>query len=362
MWKRLWMMLPMAALLVLPATSFGDLRDDAGMFSRDAVTRAKDAISKIEATYQVPVRVVTINTRGGLPPADLAKDRFRELGGRGFMVLFVKQDRDILFRGDASLASRFTRERQDSLRAAFAEQFKKGEFDAGLLKGLDSIKTILAATPVSGTLPLAAEREPVKGQAGQAAPPPARAPAKAGQAQAAPPVKAQAQQPWGLGTWIILGVGIFAALIVFKLIGNALGGGGNRGYAGQPAMGMNRPMPGAGPGYGPAPGYGGGGGGGGFMTGMLGGLGGALAGNWLYNQFSGHHNQPVGGPTSSAGMVDPVTGGSTADPGADASFGSEGAWGNDAGGGNWDAGGGGDWGGGGGGDWGGGDGGGGGDW
>ena len=43
-----------------------------------------------------------------------------------------------------------------------------------------------------------------------------------------------------------------------------------------------------GPGYG-GPGYGGGGGGG-FMSSLFGGIGGAMAGNWLYDQFSGRHH------------------------------------------------------------------------
>ena len=64
--------------------------------------------------------------------------------------------------------------------------------------------------------------------------------------------------------------------------------------------------------------YGGGGpataagGGGGFFSGLLGGLGGAMAGNWLYDQMSGRH----GGMTSAgAGYPTDEHGGLGARPG-----------------------------------------------
>jgi uncharacterized membrane protein YgcG len=65
--------------------------------------------------------------------------------------------------------------------------------------------------------------------------------------------------------------------------------------------GARPPMPGQQPGYGAHPPYygsapsggGGGGGGGGFFAGLLGGMFGAAAGNWLYNRFSG--GSSVGG-------------------------------------------------------------------
>jgi hypothetical protein len=97
---------------------------------------------------------------------------------------------------------------------------------------------------------------------------------------------------------------------------------------------------------------------------MLGGLGGALAGNWLYDQFSGRHGGYSGADaahSSDYGSAYPDQGGDAIvgaddDPSGGASWDDAGTA--DTGGGDW-GGGGGDWGGGGG-DWGGG--GGGGDW
>src|SRR5262249_46143876 len=94
-------------------------------------------------------------------------------------------------------------------------------------------------------------------------------------------------------TFLLIGLGILAVLIILRMLGGLFGRGA--GYPNQMG-GMGGPRPGmgpGGPGYYGGPGYGGGRGGG-FFSGLLGGLGGALAGNWLYDQMSGRH----GGMTS----------------------------------------------------------------
>jgi uncharacterized protein len=81
------------------------------------------------------------------------------------------------------------------------------------------------------------------------------------------------------------------------------------------------------------------------MSSLFGGIGGAMAGNWLYDQFSGRHHG------SSGNMYPDQTGYDQGGPADDPSTGSWGGGGGDWGGGD---GGGGDWGGGGdggGGDW-----------
>jgi uncharacterized protein len=86
---------------------------------------------------------------------------------------------------------------------------------------------------------------------------------------------------------------------------------------------------------------------------MLGGLGGAMAGNWIYDQMSGrHHHRSDAGLGPDPGVTDQTTPANDDWGGGDGGM----SWGNDAGGGGSDWGGGGsDWGGGGGGgDWGGG--------
>ncbi len=145
----------------------------------------------------------------------------------------------------------------------------------------------------------------------------------------------------GIGGWICLGLCVALGIwVVVALIRALTGGGGGGGYGG---------------------GYGGGmgGGGGGFFTSFLGGMFGAAAGMWMYNNmFGGSHMSDMSAGESYGGD------GGTADTGeGNVDTGSEGAGGGDWGDSGGDTGGGGDWGdsGGGGGDWGGGDTGGGGD-
>jgi hypothetical protein len=108
---------------------------------------------------------------------------------------------------------------------------------------------------------------------------------------------------------------------------------GNPGYApAGPAVGN--------PGYGPPPGYGYGGPppppqrtGGGFVSGALGGLGGAIAGNILYDQFGRPHPTegapPAGGVHNAGGMYPPVHPGDQAPPSEtyDPTAGAGGDWG-----------------------------------
>ena len=102
-------------------------------------------------------------------------------------------------------------------------------------------------------------------------------------------------------TILLIGGGILAVFLILRVLGGLFGRSSGAGYPNQ-AGGMGMPRPGMGPGGGPGY-YGGGGGyggrpGGGFFSSLLGGLGGAMAGNWLYDQMSGRH----GGSSTSAGM------------------------------------------------------------
>jgi uncharacterized protein len=123
-------------------------------------------------------------------------------------------------------------------------------------------------------------------------------------------------------------------------------------------FGLIRAFSGGGGGGGGGPG-GGGGGGGGFMTGLLGGLFGAMAGMWLYNNLLGGHtdssawggDNSLGDSGGSAG--ESGTGDFSGDSGSGGDYDGGSGGGGDWGGGGDTGGGGGDWGGGGG-DWGGG--------
>lgn len=260
-----------------------------------------------------------------------------ETRSEGLFILIPKQEHKIWVLASRHYTKALHGARRQAIEAAFISAFKKGDFDAGLKEGVETIaREVAAARAESG------------GHLRQAAAP------AAGPIRVRPGAKAGANS-FGLGSLLGIGLLIVAVLVGIRLLGS-LFGGGQRAYGpgmGQPGMGQ----PGMGPGYG-GPGYGAGGGGrgGGFLSSLMGGIGGAVAGNWLYDQFSGrHHGGTYADTTSSVpdSEAAPTSGGDEWGGGA----GTGGDWG---GGGDDGGGGGGDWGGGGGGDWGGG--GGGGDW
>jgi uncharacterized membrane protein YgcG len=353
--------LAVVALTTWTPARASSIRDNAKMFHSEAVQQAESRLERIERSSGIPVVIETIKSIPGLPlKADkdekerainkLAEKRDKEIHDEGIYLLISDSDRVIsetLTR--EYLATVLPLAKRHAIRDAFIAGFRNKDFDGGLLNGVKAIETALNGVEVKNRnahspVPVAPGAR-VRGAAGGGS---------------------------MLGTILLIGGGILAVFLILRVLGGLFGRSAGSGYPNQ-AGGMGMPRPGMGPGGG-GPGYYGGGGyggrgGGGFFSGLLGGLGGAMAGNWLYDQMSGRH-----GGSTSAGMGYGPDQSSAAVPdqgddaiiGADDDGGRGASWddGNasDTGGGDWGGGdGGGDWGGGGG-DWGGGDGGGGGDW
>lgn len=311
-----WLLaIPLALAATLGSARASSVRDQAHMFSPDAVRRAEADLNRIERTFQLPATIETIDSLDGQRIDDAARRRAERSGAQGLYVLISKADTKLDVISARAFRRAMNEARLKNIEKAFVAGFKKGDFDAGLLEGVQAIATEAAAAQSElGSLRTA------------------NAPAP-GRPFAAPARRGNPNGSFGIGSLLGLGLLILAVLFIVRLVGALFNRGS--GYA-QP-MGGRMGGPGYGPGYG--------GGGGGFMSGLFGGLGGALAGNWLYDQFSGRHH---GGDYTGGATY----GESNADTGA-----SDWSGGADAGGADWSGGadGGGDWGGGGGGaDWGGG--------
>lgn len=310
MTRRKLLALPLlAALASAPAAAWGaTVRDDAKLFTPEAVSKAVVLLDKAEAASNIPVTVETVaKIEGNIESAALERAKSQKV--RGIYVLVTKGKVEVL--ASPEFSKRIDRTHRIEIRDAFANAAKlEKDADAGLIA--------LAERASAVTKDASKAKAPAQNRRGDVVAPGAGGGGAA--TSIAPFVK------WGL---LILGV-----LLVIRLIGALLAPRRPAGYGpGGPGG------PGGGPGYGGAPG------GGGFLSGLAGGLGGALLGNWIYNSFGGH--------SAHASDVHPSDSGTTG-----------GDWGGTSGndGGDWGGTGGGDWGGGdGGGDWGGGDGGGG-DW
>ncbi len=333
--RKIYGLLALPLLLVggaIGSAAASSIQDNAGLFDPAAVRKAEAKLSQVENDSGVNATIETIDSLQGEPIRQVAVRQAQRTGTEGIFILIPKREHKIDVLASRSYRRTLTGTRLDAIRDAFISGLRHGDYDAGLIQGVEKLAQEIeqAKTEHGGVLRQAAPVVPMR-----------RGPANRGS--------------FGLGSLLMIGLLIFAVLFGIRLLGNLFGGGQRAGYGpGQHPMG-------GGPGFG-RPGYGyGGGGGGGFLSSMFGGIGGALAGNWLYDQFSGRHH---GGTFDNSTFGGQDAGQQSETGGRDWAGGGESAgdWGGgDAGGGDWGGGGGGDWGGGGGGDWGGG-GGGGGDW
>ena len=221
---------------------------------------------------------------------------------------------------------------RDAIQEAFLKEFKNhGNYDGGLMNGVKAIEHSLEGVSCQ-----------------------ARPHTPAGHMHGLPTEPARGRRRSIHHRHISVDPrGDFGVLLVLRLVGGLFGRSAGAGYPGQGGMGMPRPEWAAVPAImvvapvtaGEAAAS---------SPGLLGGLGGAVAGNWLYDQFSGRHGNinsadALSSTDYTAGSPDQggdAIIGAGDDPGGGASWGDDGGGGGDVGGGDW-GGGGGDWGGGG---------------
>ena len=268
MFKTRWLLaLPLVLAATLSSAQASSIRDDAGLFSAEVVSQARAKLDRIEREYRAPVTIETVETLNGRNIDEVLPEHAREIGAKGLFVLIAKKETKIEVERSGDYATAFPTDRLRKIRAEFIAGLKKNP-DAGLKQGVDAVEKEAAAA-----------RAETGGVVRRAAPPAGRF-NPPGRPAAVP------RASFGLGSLVGIGLVILAVLVGIRLLG-ALMGGNRGGYPGRPGYG--------GPGYG-----GGGGGGGGFMSSMFGGIGGALAGNWLYDQFSGRHH---GGDNAAYGRL-----------------------------------------------------------
>ena len=305
--KVLVLPLVLAASGWTSATPAAEIRDRAGMFRTETVKKALADLDRVESKDGVPITVETVTSLEGNDIEDVLPEHARRAGATGLYVLIAKNESKIRVLSSSKYRQALNATRTKAIANAFVGPFKSGDFDEGLTAGVLALSEQVDAAKAQGGLAQS-------NRAGR----PANRPGNA-------------NGSFGLGSLLWIGILVLGGMFVLRLIGRLFGMGGNRGYApGQPRM-MG------------APGYGGGGGGG-FMSSLFGGLGGAIAGNWMYDQFSGRHQggnyADTNAPTNTSDDWG-GGGGSTADFGGDAGGGGD--WGGGGGGGGGDGGAGGDW-------------------
>jgi len=312
--KRLLLFLvALVALIAAPLTALAAtyIQDNGNMFSSGAKSQATQLIDGLRQRTGKEMLVLTVPSLNGQDAAAAADNAFKQNRVNGVLFFASRDDRklEIVVGQDTKQALPDSRAAQ--IRQTMLNDFRANNqqgFDKGLIDGVNEVRSTLGAAASSS-----------------------RGATAAGQ-QRGP-------------NWMVIGLLILVALLVVWVIAGIV-----RARRQQPNFSYGQQQPST-PGYG-APGYGGGpgfGGGGGFFSGLMGGLGGALLGNALFDAFRPHdrfNDNPGGGGGSEAGFQDQGWQGNDAGQVGDTTGGSWGDSGGGGGGGGGDSGGGG-----GGGDW-----------
>jgi uncharacterized membrane protein YgcG len=252
-----------------------EVRDEAGFFKPETVTRANEVIKEIKQKYKKDLLVETVRhvpegerqeASSSNPDvkarffADWADRRAREEGVDGIYVLITREPGHVEVAVGNRTRTEFPDEERHRLTQILLNQFKKKEYDEGLLEAVRYVRSALAAHTRVGGAPSAGSEHP-------------RLPHEARGVEAG----------WSLWHWLGLGLAVLFGVWLLSAIVRALAGGGQPGgYTG----------PGGSAGYGPA------GPGGGFFPSLMGGLFGAAAGSWLYDRFfSGESASAAAEPT-----------------------------------------------------------------
>lgn len=269
--KTLSLLTTVAALLLGTSASragLGGISDGGAFFSEQAKAEASRTIGDVERSLK---KDIVIETFGEIPAAvksgaDLAdkaaasrlfvqwaEKQAKQQGVSGVYILLVKQPSHLqIVVGNQTLKQSFTAMDREVLASTMLTKLRAKQNDAALLDGVHFISSTMHAHA---------------GATGHAAP---------AQRSGVHPVTTGSWSGWILP--VVLG--LLVAWVVFGLLRSLL----NRGSAG----GMGMPQ---------------GSGGGGFFSSLIGGMFGAAAGMWMYDQFLGSHGNAAD-RTDTAGSGD----------------------------------------------------------
>lgn len=282
------------AAAAIPASS-AEVIDQGNFFSAPALKSANQTISELERKYKHQIHVETYATAPGSQADAVAKmskseqnaffvswlkEREKATKSNGLFVLITKTPSHVHAGVNESLVRQgFTSQSRERVVNALLEGFRGKNYDEGLQHALTQVRTEFSklgpANASARTGSTAVKPLPNANRQPSSFPRAEREPAPAGR-----PAEGQ------YGGLMMIGLLVVGGLILFSVVSRM----------------FSRSM--GGPGMGGTPGMGGGG----FGSGLMGGLFGAMAGNWLYNSFGGHHNQAFGGDQHT-GLGDNSSGG-----------------------------------------------------
>lgn len=233
-------------LFVSPSLLLAEVIDSAGFFSPSVVQEANQKIKEINRKTGKNLVVETVPSLDGKNPSQYAISQARSRRVNGVYVLLAKKEKKIEIRTGSNTRKVFGTFEASTFKTKITENFKKKQFDAGLIESVSYYSGVLSSATT--------KRKP------------------SGYSATTTPVRKQSSSGgFSLFKWLFIGLILF---LIFRVVSSFLSRGNNNSYGNQ------------GPG-----GYGNGynqGGGMGFMGTLLTGMLGAAAGSWLYDQFTGN--------------------------------------------------------------------------
>jgi glc operon protein GlcG len=132
-----------------------DVRDGAGLFSPNAVNKAKEKLVHLERETRLPVVIETIDRlQDGESIAELAREHAHSVVGVGLFILIAKHERKTEVYPTREYQAIFPEPLQHAILDAFNREFARDRLDEGLGHGIETIATALTGARNEGKLPL----------------------------------------------------------------------------------------------------------------------------------------------------------------------------------------------------------------
>jgi uncharacterized membrane protein YgcG len=231
-------------LLLLTGALSAGVEDNAALFSKKAVAAANERLANVRKTTGKEILVLTVNNLGGKTIVEYTRNEGRIRQLNGIITVISKNPSKIEIMAGKKTAQVFRKEHRDALVAIFAKNLRKAPDDAlnAAMQYITEIFTTAASAPMHrDTRPLA---NPVRRESSS----------------------------FGWLKWVII-IGVI--FLIIRLISYFMSSRNNaNANAGVPGM----------------PGQTSGFGGGGFFSSMIGGIFGAVAGNWIYDKMFGDNH------------------------------------------------------------------------
>jgi glc operon protein GlcG len=130
-----------------------EIKDSARLFSAGATALARKELQRIERETKVATVIETIETLKGAKRDDEARRRAANSGIQGIFTLIAQQEKSIELLVSRRYRGALSPARQETIRSAFIEGFRHGDFDRGLERGVSAISAALATAGRAGELP-----------------------------------------------------------------------------------------------------------------------------------------------------------------------------------------------------------------